>query len=623
MYDDFDISLFNCTEMDTIENNSQQQPEVAANGVVENENVISNTDGQVIDDENLDETDAVDQNAQSEAMRNLSKAELVEKAKNILASSDNLQKVKTEIEAVKQNFYRLFNQEKEDDRAKFIEEGGAAEDYVALTDPLEAELKDVLAEYKKRRQAEIQKEEAEKQANLDHKKTIILNLQKLLNDPEDFNKKFPEFQKIQEEWKSVGLVPASEVAKIRENYQSLVEDFYDNLKINNELRDYDFRKNLEAKTKLCEEAEKLANENDVVSAFKTLQLLHEQWSELGPVSKEHREEIWNRFKAASTVINKKHNDYFDALKAQENDNLEKKTKICEQIEAIDVVSIASMKEWQEKSDVIKQLQQDWRKIGFAPKKFNVSIYERFRSACDKFFNAKSEYLKGVKAVLQENLEKKVALCVKAEALKDCDESKDVTEQLKELQKDWKTIGAVPKKQADAVWNRFNAACDTYFKAKKDKEKARKNGEVENLNKKKDIIEKIQTLDVASDNKTAEANLRQLIDEYASVGHVPFKEKDALYKSYKAAIDEKFDAIKRHPASRNSSDFPKNDRARLLKQKASLESDIATYENNMGFLANSKSSSSLKDSLEKKLQEMRQQLQVVKNKINELENNDQK
>lgn len=612
--------------METTENNSQLQSEQAETLNAQNSaNVAESSDSQISNDEisAADAEDAAEEAAQTEAYKNLSKAELVEKAKEIIANSgDSLQTVKADIEAIKHNFYRIFNQEKEDLKAKFIEEGGDAESYVPAEDPLEVQLKDALAEYKKKRQDEIQKEEAVKQKNLEMKKDLIVRLKHLNEAPEDFGKKMPDFRKIEEEWKAVGPVPATDVTKIRENYQNLREEFYDSLKINNELRDYDFKKNLDAKTQLCEEAEKLANEENVVSAFKTLQGLHEQWSELGPVAKEFRENIWNRFKAASTVINKKHNDYFDALRATEEDNYKKKSAICEQIEAIDTTNFATMKDWQEKSTLIQNLQQDWRKIGFAPKKFNTTVYERFRAACDKFFNLKSEFIKGEKAVLNENLAKKNALCEKAEALKDSTDWKETADKLTELQKEWKTIGPAPRKQADAVWKRFKAACDAFFDAKNNLFKARRNEEEDNLNKKKEIVDKIQTLVIGEDHKQAEAELRQLISDYTAVGHVPFKEKDNIYKAYKAAIDEKFDALnvasRQNGKKQNGDNSPKSEKARLMKQKSSIENDIVTYENNLGFFAASKTANSLKENIEKKIATMKNELKTINEKLAALE-----
>jgi hypothetical protein len=596
--------------MDILEqNDSQLQPNAAEN--VEATVLPSGEPEKVsdkdVDDNNPDE-DAIDK------MKDLTKEELIEKAREIVASAENPDsESRGEIEAVKHNFYRIINQEKEDAKSKFIAEGGRESDFDPVVDTLELAFKDILTEYKKKRQAEFEREETEKQNNLDKKKNLILALGQLIENTDDFGKKVPAFQKLQQEWKSIGMVPATDVAKIRETYQGLVETFYDGLKINNEMRDYDFKKNLEAKTKLCESAEALDAETDVVNAFKKLQLLHEEWGELGPVAKDLRETIWNRFKAASTVINKKHAEFFNKLRAAETDNLAKKTEICEKIEAIDFSKLASFKEWQDQSKVIIDLQGEWRKVGFAPKKFNTTIYERFRAACDKFFNAKGEYFKSVKANFADNLAKKVALCEQAEALKDNTDWKETTEKLVELQKEWKTIGSVSKKQSDLVWKRFISACDAFFDAKSKQFKERKSEEQVNLDKKKELIEKIQTLDTATDTQAAADTLRALIKEWNAVGHVPFKEKDALYKSYKAAIDEKFDVLNMKVSSspRNSSrsvSDSKSDGSKLARLKAS----IATYENNIGFLASSKSSSALKDVIEKKIAEMRKEIAQIEN-----------
>ena len=501
--------------MDTLENvDPKQQAAVSEDWV--------NTSS--INADELPEQVAVVDESKVNSYINLSEEQLVAKLKDLVANpTDSYLAIKSDVEAIKQSFYRLLNHRKDAEREAFVANGGDEADFSASADANEQALKDILATYKDKRQAEIQREEALKEANLSRKKDIILRLKELIEAPEDCGKKVPAFQKLQDEWKAVGQVPATEVSKTRENYQTLVETFYDNLKMDNELREYDFRKNLEIKVKLCEAAEKLASETDVVAAFRKLQSLHEEWSNQGPVAKDMREQIWTRFKAASTVINKMHNEYFDKLRAAANENLEKKTAICEKIEAIKFNELNSFKEWQEQSNVIVELQKEWRTIGFAPKKFNNSIFTRFRAACDAFFNAKSEFFKSTKAVFSENLAKKIALCEQAEALKDSTDWKATGEKLVELQKEWKTIGSVAKKQSDAVWKRFISACDAFFEAKNKNFKEKRTSEQANLEQKKNIIEQIQTLDVVSDPSAAAAHPRWQPHREHGVAHLPLRQ----------------------------------------------------------------------------------------------------
>ncbi|MBR6105925.1 MAG: DUF349 domain-containing protein [Paludibacteraceae bacterium] len=611
--------------MDTLENvDPKQQAAVSEDWV--------NTSS--INADELPEQVAVVDESKVNSYINLSEEQLVAKLKDLVANpTDSYLAIKSDVEAIKQSFYRLLNHRKDAEREAFVANGGDEADFSASADANEQALKDILATYKDKRQAEIQREEALKEANLSRKKDIILRLKELIEAPEDCGKKVPAFQKLQDEWKTVGQVPATEVSKTRENYQTLVETFYDNLKMDNELREYDFRKNLEIKVKLCEAAEKLASETDVVAAFRKLQSLHEEWSNQGPVAKDMREQIWTRFKAASTVINKMHNEYFDKLRAAANENLEKKTAICEKIEAIKFNELNSFKEWQEQSNVIVELQKEWRTIGFAPKKFNNSIFTRFRAACDAFFNAKSEFFKSTKAVFSENLAKKIALCEQAEALKDSTDWKATGEKLVELQKEWKTIGSVAKKQSDAVWKRFISACDAFFEAKNKNFKEKRTSEQANLEQKKNIIEQIQTLDVVSDPSAAAEQLRALSDQFNSTGHVPVKDKDAIYKAFHLAVEEKSDALNiklrggnssshrsNKGAGRGSDNQPKNEAQRLLKMKAALESEVNTYLNNMGFLARSKGASSLISSIEKKVEEKKAEIEKISAKLKELDNN---
>lgn len=577
------------------------------------------------------ETADVVETPEYEDFGNMTEGELVEKAKELMKSNpESYASLRGKMDAIKYNFYKKLRAKNDELKQKFVEEGGLPEDFKPAENPLDVELKDILQNYKEKRTAEFQRAEAEKQNNLNEKKRILEELKKLLeNTEEDFGKKVPQFQKLQQEWKSVGVVPQSEVNTLWNAYQLCVENFYDNLKINNELRDYDFRKNLEQKSALCEQAESLANEKDVITAFRKLQALHEEWREVGPVSRENRETIWNRFKEASTVINKRHHDYFDKLRNNEIENLRKKTALCEQIESIDLAAISSFKDWQEKSDEILAVQEEWKKIGFAPKKDNVAIYERFRATCDKFFKTKNEYFRSVKDQLSENLAKKIALCEKAEANMDSTDWKSASELFVKLQQDWKTIGAVPKKQSDVVWKRFLAACDHFFAKKGEQFKSQRNEQEDNLKKKKALVEQIKSLVIGEDHDASFNALKALIAEWNAVGHVPFKDKDKIYNAYKAAIDEKFDKLNVDKSNRRMDAFKANvqdmaekgeqklnsERKKLVRQYDALSADITNYENNIGFFsASSKNAESLIKEMVNKIQKLKKERDMIVEKI---------
>lgn len=562
--------------------------------------------------------------------------ELVEKMKELLKSNpESYISIKSDVESIKQNFYKKINAKNEELKAKFLEDRGVETDFEPVANPLEEELKELLAKYKEKRLAELQRLENEKKANLEVKKSLLAELKALVdeNNTEDFGKRIPQFQKIQQDWKQVGEIPASEMSSVWREYQLYVESFYDNLKINKELRDYDFKKNLEAKLDLCEQAESLSEEEDVVVAFRKLQVLHEKWREVGPVSREKREEVWSRFKSASTIVHKKHHDYFDRLKEAEVENLEKKKQLCEKLESIDLSALSTYKDWQEKSDEIIELQSEWKKIGFAPKKDNVAIYERFRAACDSFFKQKNDFFKSTKKALVDNLTKKIALCEKAEALKDSVEWKSTSDKLVSMQKEWKQIGAVPKKQSEIVWKRFITACDYFFDRKENEMKSQRGEQDENLVKKKEIIEQIKQLELGDNSEAAMAKLKELIAQWNQIGFVPFKDKDKVYKAYKAAIDEKFDKFNLDRNARRMDVYKSNlqdivnkgqqklatERKRLIRQYEALTSEIATYENNIGFFsgASKKAEGMIKD-MEMKVNKLKAEREVVLEKIKMLE-----
>lgn len=578
----------------------------------------------------------VEMSVESADYSDCTEGELVEKMKGLLKSNpESYASIKGDVESIKQNFYRKLKAKNEELKSAFLADGGEEADFEPVPNPLEDELKELLAKYKEKRASELMRQENEKKENLESKRRLLGELKVLIDESntEDFGKRIPVFQKIQQDWKAIGDVPASDSNALWREYQNCVESFYDNLKINKELRDYDFRKNLEAKNELCEQAEKLSSEGDVVVAFRKLQVLHEKWREIGPVSRENREEIWNRFKSASTVVHKKHHDYFDKLKETEIENLEKKKALCEKLESMDLSELSSYKAWQEKSDEIIELQNEWKKIGFAPKKDNVAIYERFRAACDEFFKQKNDFFKSTKKALVDNLTQKIALCEKAEALKDSVEWKSASDKLVLLQKEWKQIGAVPKKQSEIVWKRFISACDYFFERKEKEFKSQKNEQDENLAKKKEIIEQIKSLEIGEDTDAALVALKELTAKWNQIGFVPFKEKDKIYKVYKAAIDEKFDKLNLDRNARRMDVYKANlqdiankgqqklqsERKRLLRQYETLTSEIATYENNIGFFSGSskKAEGMIKD-MELKVSKLKSEREVVLEKIKMLE-----
>lgn len=596
---------------------------------------LENTD---VEQEVIESSDASVEEIVSEedvvSYSDMTDGQLVEVAKELMKNNpQSYASLKGRMDAIKHTFYKRLNAKNDELFQKFIGEGGKKEEFSAPANPLEEELREVLQKYKEKRTSEVQRLENERKENLEAKQRVLDEMKSLLASDEDFSAVVPKFKKLQQEWKEIGVVPASELNALWKSYQLYNESFYDSVKINNELRDYDFRKNLEMKTSLCEQAESLAEMKDVVSAFRKLQHLHEEWKEIGPVEKEVREEIWNRFKNASTVINKRHHEHFDQLRASELENLEKKKAICETLESIDLTSFNSYKEWQDKTEEVLKLQADWKSIGFAPKKDNITIFERFRTACDNFFKAKNVYFKSTKEQLVANLNKKIELCEKAEALKDSEDWKKTTDALVQLQKEWKTIGAVPKKHSETLWKRFVAACDGFFDRKNAELSGQKKEQDENLAKKKAIIEKIKSLSIAENSEDTYNELKSLIAEWNSVGHVPFKDKDKLYKKYKDAIDHQFDKLKVEHASRKFEAFKSNmkemsekekkqvffdERRRLLRKYEALNSEISTYERNLSFFGTSKNAASLVKEYEAKVAKLKNERDLVFKQIRKIE-----
>lgn len=532
---------------------------------------------------------------------------------------------KQEIDYLKQTFYKLHKAEQDAARKAFIDGGGNPDDFVPAPDPWETRFKEIMSSIKEKRSIMAAEQEQEKEENLQKKLAILDKMKTLTETTEDTSKIYSEFKQLQQEWNEIKQVPANKVNELWKSYQLYTEKFYDMVKLNNEFREYDFKKNLEQKTHLCEAAEKLAEEPDVVSAFHQLQKLHQEFRNIGPVAKDLRENIWARFKAASTAVNRRHQQHFEMLKEKEQNNLDQKTVICEIAESMDYDNLKTFADWENKTQEILALQAKWKTIGYAPQKMNVKIFERFRAACDEFFKRKAAFFKQIKENMAENLEKKKALCEKAEALKDSTDWKQTAEILTQLQKEWKTIGPVAKKHSDAVWKRFIGACDYFFAQKNKATSSQRSVEVENMAKKEEIIKQLIALDASgsTDNSTAEQT-RALIKEWNSIGHVPFKEKDRLYNEFHKWVDKLFDKLNLSASERKLSDFKSGlgkgdnlyrDREKLVRTYESLKNDIQTYENNLGFLNSaSKKGNTLVAEVTRKIERLKGDMELVLKKI---------
>lgn len=555
--------------------------------------------------------------------------EVVAKVKE-LAEADAIPE-KQELDALKQAFYKIHKADVAAARAQFVENGGEPEAFLPAPNVLEDEFKAAMNVIKQKR-AELQAEQDRlKEENLKKKQDILERIKALSATPEEANQGYKEFKELQAQWKELQPVPAEKVNELWKTYQLYVEQYYDQLKLNNEFREYDFKKNLEIKTRLCETAEKLSEETDVISAFQQLQALHQEFKETGPVAKELREEIWARFKAASTAVNKRHQQFFEDLKKKEEENLARKTALCEKIEAIDTAAIKKVAEWESQTQAIIELQKEWRTIGFAPQKMNVKIFERFRNACDRFFTEKAAFFKRLKEEQAQNLAKKTELCEKAEALKDSTDWKATADQLMQIQKEWKAIGAVPKKYSESLWQRFIGACDYFFEQKNKNSASQRSEEKGNLQKKEAVIEKLKAL-LDNEEETEndkQAAVKELMKEWNETGHVPFKDKDRLYKTYHDIVDQLFKALNMSASRRRLDNFKnslKNDakeggqglpreRERLMRAYEIKRNEIKTYENNLGFLTcSSKKGSSLLNEMNKKMEKLKEELQLLKEKI---------
>ena len=579
----------------------------------------------------------VETNAEEEAPRKVyeTKQEVLERVKEIAHGEETPQK--DEVEYLKTAFYKLHIAEREAKLKAYIDGGGDPETYQVTPDEDEEVFKAEMGVIKERRQQLFREQEAEKEENLKKKQAIIEKIKSMVTSPEEASKTYQEFKALQQEWRDIKAVPAESANELWRNYQLYVEQFYDLLKLNSEARELDFKKNLEAKTRLCESAEKLADEEDVISAFHQLQQLHQEYREIGPVSKELREEIWQRFNAASTVVNKRHQQHFEDLRAREEENLQKKTALCEKVEAINGEENKGSGDWERHTQEIIAIQQEWKTIGFAPQKMNVKIFERFRAACDDFFARKAEYFKTLKDNFKENADKKRALIEKAKALQDSTEWRSTSDKLIALQKEWKTIGVVPKKLGDQLWEEFLGACNKFFEARNAAGAGQRSEEHQNLEKKRDVIERLKA--VATPSGEAEGGeeageglqekVQKLVEEYNAIGHVPYKEKDKLYEEYHAVLDKLYKELNISVAKKRLNKFKDNlkqvaergegaldnERQRLMRQYDTLKQEIQTYENNLGFLtASSKKGNSLIEEMNRKIQKLKDDMQLVKEKI---------
>lgn len=591
------------------------------------ENVVTPAEAQAEEPQKADSEAKAEEQATPDFKKHYAtKQEVLDRVKEIAHSDDA--PAKDEVDYLKTVFYKLHIAEREENLKKYLEAGGDPESYRVTPDETEEEFKAEMGIIKEKRAKLFKEQEEEKEANLKKKLDILEKIKAMVTSPEEANKSYQEFKALQQEWKEIKNVPATKASELWRNYQLYVEQFYDMLKLNSEAREYDFKKNQEIKIRLCEAAEKLADEPDVISAFHQLQKLHQEYRETGPVAKEFREEIWARFKAASTVINKRHQQHFEQLRAKEEDNLARKTALCEKAEAIATEENKGASDWEKHTKAIIEIQAEWKTIGFAPQKMNVKIFERFRAICDGFFGRKAEYFKNLKETFKANAEKKRALVEKAKALQDSTEWRSTSDKLIALQKEWKTIGMVPKKVGDQLWEEFLGACNHFFEARNAANSGQRNEEHANLAKKREVIEKLKAIDTNTEGNVQEM-VQKLVEEYNSIGHVPYKEKDKVYDEYHATLDKLYKELNISVSQRRLSNFKNklknvaeqganaldNERARLVRQYEALKNEVKTYENNLGFLnASSKKGNSLIDEMNRKAQKLKDDMNLLREKI---------
>lgn len=598
-------------QQDQVTELSEQKPEVAAAVTEEVVNQVSET--QKVSEESLTNYAAMD------------KKQLVEVLQNLAQQPVN--EVKEDVVRVRVAFAAIRKEELAKEKEAFIAKGNEEAAFASAADELEEQFKSLYAEIKEKRAAYNAAQDALKAENLAKKREIISKINEIAEDADNVNRQYSTVQQLQQDFKAIGEVPSENDTEVWKSYQVAVERFYDLLKMNKELRDYDFKKNLEQKQALCAEAEALDEEADIVDAFKKLQQLHTSWREIGPVSKEIREELWTRFKNASAVINKKYQSFFEERKANEKKNAEGKEALCVKIEAISTDNLKTYAAWDEATKAIIGLQEEWKKLGFASRKVNTELFARFRKSCDEFFAKKAEFFKRMKDELAANLAKKIELCEKAEALKDSTEWKKTTDALIALQKEWKTVGPVVKKHSDAVWKRFIAACDAFFEEKKKQNVNVHSVEHENLKQKKDIIAQINSILENKETDDAPNKVRELMKKWQEVGHVPYKEKDKVYAEYKAAIDKAFEQLDMKAKKARMANFANSinqmsdtgkvyhERERLVRAYEMKSQELKTYENNLGFFnAQSKSGNSLVKEMERKIANIKEEIAMLEQKI---------
>lgn len=612
--------------METVDNNMLDVPQE-----VENEKEMPANDANLVE-ETEKETQQIATKEERVDYMSLTKEELVDALAGLLEKP--LDDIKDEVAAIKHAFYSIRKTELEAEKAAFVERGNEESAFAPMYDESENRLKELLAKYKELRAAQLEAQEAAMQENLNKKRAIIEELGKIVDDPDNINKQYQRFQQLQQDFKTIGAVPPADDKALWKEFQAATEKFYDLWKINKELRDYDFKKNLEIKQGLCEDAEALAEEKDVIAAFKKLQLLHDKWRETGPVVKELREDIWKRFKEASTVVNKKHQAYFEERKGKEKENEVAKTAICEEAEAIDINSLATYASWDEATKKIIDLQARWKTLGFASKKVNNELFARFRKTCDLFFAEKAAFFKRMKEESAANLAKKHELCEKAEALKDSTDWKKTAAALTALQKEWKTIGPVSKKSGDAVWKRFIAACDYFFENKNKNISDARQAEHENLKAKKEIIEKLKNIDDSLSKEEIKNQLKELSTTYQQIGHVPYKEKDKVYEAYKTALNAAYDRFDLNESKMRIADFASDineissdknklyrEREKLVRMYEQKKNEIKTYENNLGFFnITSKSGGNVLKEMEKRIEKGKEELLALEKKIEMIDEN---
>ena len=621
-------------------NNQSENKDTANQGEENKQSIDSNPDphdedyNQELDEEHGEQDDDFSPDNGEEGptvdYSNFTKEQLVEKLKE-LVKNEEVPGIKKEVEIIKATFYKKHRAETEEEKKEFINKGGDPEEFSPSKDPLESELKELLKEFKEKKSNYNKKIEDKKQENLRKKYEVIDELKNLINKKESLGQTFREFRELQRRWKEIGPIPQNKVKDLWGTYHHHVEKFYDYVKINKELRDLDLKKNLESKLELCKKAEELTEEEDIVQAFKTLQTLHDQWREIGPVPNEKKEEIWQRFKEATSEINKRHQQYFKELRQKQNENLKAKQELCEKAEEISEMEIDSHKDWNHYTKEILDLQKKWRTIGFAPRKHNNKIYRRFRKACDKFFAQKRVFYTQHKEWQENNLKKKQEFAERAEQLKDSEDWEKTAKELIQLQKDWKEIGPVPKKHSDEVWNRFRSACDEFFQRRKQKDKSKNNNFEENLKAKQNLIEQIKKFQPGEDTEENLNKLYEFEKQWAEIGFVPFKSKDQVQQEYREAMydqynkldisDNQRELLKYRSKLKNIQQKPKaesrmrQEREKFMNKISKLETNISTWENNLGFISTeSEEANSMIQDFKDKIKNAKEEIELLEEKV---------